>query len=219
MSATAATLEERLVRFSAGDGTELNLINVRGPKPPAKPPVLLVHGAGVRANIFRAPSGRTIVDELVDAGHDVWLENWRASIDIPHNRWTLDQAAVLDHPAAVRTVLAESGADEVSGDPAGLDQLHDVRLGPVPGDHDVSNAVALHPVVSRLARPRWTDLPPAKVWLPEPQWGVGGAVVLQGDHRLASSPPRVRQRVCKPPATPRRRQPTLWRHRPERRHA
>ena len=37
-------------------------------KPPAKAPVLLVHGAGVRANIFRAPSGRTLVDVLVDEG-------------------------------------------------------------------------------------------------------------------------------------------------------
>jgi poly(3-hydroxyalkanoate) synthetase len=108
MSAPATT--ERVVRFSAGDGLECNVINVRGEHAPTKPPVLVVHGAGVRANIFRAPSGRTLVDALIDAGHDVWLENWRASIDIPHNRWTLDQAAVLDHPRAVRTVVQETAA-------------------------------------------------------------------------------------------------------------
>jgi hypothetical protein len=182
MSTAAPTLEERLVPFSAGDGTELNLINVRGPKPPAKAPVLLVHGAGVRANIFRAPSGRTIVDELVDAGHDVWLENWRASIDIPHNRWTLDQAAVLDHPAAVRTVLAESGADEVKAVihcQGSTSFMMSAVAGLVPEVTTVvSNAVALHPVVSRLARLKmdWILPPAAKVlgYL-NPQWGVRGA--------------------------------------------
>ena len=48
------------------------------------PPVqiLLVHGAGVRANIFQAPVRTTLVDLLVEHGFDVWLENWRASIDL-----------------------------------------------------------------------------------------------------------------------------------------
>ena len=100
--------EERVVGVTTADGVACNVINVRGASAPTKGPVLLVHGAGVRANIFRAPSGRTLVDALIDAGHDVWLENWRASIDVPHNAWTLDQAAVMDHPAAVRTVLASS---------------------------------------------------------------------------------------------------------------
>ena len=102
---------DEVIPFSAGDGVACNLINVRGKHAPTKGPVLLVHGAGVRANIFRAPSGRTLVDVLVDEGWDVWLENWRASIDVPHNHWTLDQAAVYDHPRAVRTVLEETGAE------------------------------------------------------------------------------------------------------------
>ena len=49
---------ERIVEFTSGDGVDCNLINVRGTRPPTKGPVLLVHGAGVRANIFRAPSAR-----------------------------------------------------------------------------------------------------------------------------------------------------------------
>ena len=59
------TTTERTVPFTAGDGFEANLVNVRGSDEPPKGPVLLVHGAGVRANIFRAPSGRNIVDVLV----------------------------------------------------------------------------------------------------------------------------------------------------------
>ena len=46
-------------------------------------------------------------------GYDVWLENWRASIDLAPNEWTLDQAAVHDHPDAVRKVVEETGADEL----------------------------------------------------------------------------------------------------------
>lgn len=31
----------------------------------------------------------------------------------PPNKWTLDQAAVYDHPVAVRRVLEETGADRL----------------------------------------------------------------------------------------------------------
>ena len=108
-----ASKPTRSSRSPRATACELNLIHVRGEHAPTSGPVLLVHGAGVRANIFRAPSGRTLVDVLVDEGWDVWLENWRASIDIPRRRWTLDDAAVHDHPAAVRTVLEHTKADEV----------------------------------------------------------------------------------------------------------
>lgn len=43
----------------------------------------------MRANIYRAPTRRTLVDVLVERGYDVWLEHWRGSIDMPPNPWTL----------------------------------------------------------------------------------------------------------------------------------
>ena len=106
------TTADEVIPFIAGDGRAGNVLHVvrssaegTSPGAPGRGPVLLVHGAGVRANIFRAPVPVTIVDALLDDGFDVWLENWRASIDLRPSQWTLDQAAVFDHPAAVRTVL------------------------------------------------------------------------------------------------------------------
>ena len=84
----------RVVPFVAGDGRSLNLVNIRSSeKMPDKGPVILVHGAGVRASIYQAPVETDIVDALIAGGYDVWLENWRASIDFEANLWTLDQAA------------------------------------------------------------------------------------------------------------------------------
>jgi hypothetical protein len=180
VSATAAT--DRVVPFTAGDGMPLNLIHVQGSREPSKGPVMLVHGAGVRANIFRAPSGRTLVDMLVDEGYDVWLENWRASIDLPPNKWTLDQAAVYDHPNAVRKIVEETGAESVKAVihcQGSTSFMMSAVAGLVPQvDTVISNAVSLHPVVNRLAKAklRWMIPPTARVigYL-DPQWGRTGA--------------------------------------------
>ena len=58
-----------------GSGPDANLgppagihLWVRRSATPAKGLVLLVHGAAVRANIFRAPSGRNLVQLLADEG-------------------------------------------------------------------------------------------------------------------------------------------------------
>src|SRR5260370_16186299 len=90
-----------------------NLVHLVAAAPPTRGPVILVHGAGVRANIFRAPIDRPLVDLLVDDGYDVWLENWRASVALKANQWTLDKAAAFDHPRAVDTIVEQTGADEV----------------------------------------------------------------------------------------------------------
>jgi hypothetical protein len=220
---TAATTTDEVVPFVAGDGMALNLVHVRGRHPAPRGPVLVVHGAGVRANIFRAPSGRTIIDDLIDAGWDVWLENWRASIDLPPNHWTLDQAAVFDHPAAVRTVLERTGAGElraivhcqgstsfVMSAVAGL--LPDVSV-------VVSNAVSLHPVVSRLARAklRWMIPPTARVMgYLNPRWGDEGAPwilpkAVTAWVRLTHH--ECRNTVCRLASyTYGTGMPTLWRH-------
>lgn len=148
-------LQERVVPFTAGDGMACNLINVRGANAPTNGPVILVHGAGVRANIFRAPVETTFVEYLVDRGYDVWLENWRASIDLPPNEWTLDQAALFDHPKAVEKVVQETAADKVKAVihcQGSTSFMMSAVAGLVPQvDTIVSNAVSLHPVV-----PKWS---------------------------------------------------------------
>lgn len=171
-------LHERVVPFTAGDGFELNLINVRGEREPTREPVILVHGAGVRSNIFRAPVETTIVDALVAAGYDVWLENWRASIDFRPNSWTLDQAALYDHPAAVRKVADDTGQDRVKAIihcQGSTSFMMSACAGLVPQvETIVTNAVSLHTVVPAWSKVklRYT-LPLIKPFLPflNPAWG------------------------------------------------
>ena len=145
----------RRVPFRAHDGMELNLLHVRGPRAPQRGPVLLVHGAGVRAQIFQAPVRTTIVDALLEQGYDVWLENWRASIDVKPNLWTLDQAALYDHPAAVQMVLGLTGSktlDAIIHCQGSTSFMMSVLAGLVPQvKRVVSNAVSLHPIV-----PSWS---------------------------------------------------------------
>jgi alpha/beta hydrolase fold len=140
----------------AGDGLPLTLIRVRGERPPVKGPVLLVHGAGVRGEIFRPPVPVTFVDALVADGWDVWMLNWRASIDLDPVPWTLDDAAAYDHPAAVRYVLAQTGADSLKAVvhcQGSTSFVMAAVAGLLPGvSLIVSNAVSLHPVLPPLSR-------------------------------------------------------------------
>jgi hypothetical protein len=170
---------ERTVPFSAGDGFALNLVHVRGEREPSRGPVLLIHGAGVRANIFRAPVPETIVDALIARGYDVWLENWRASIDLPPNHWTLDQAALHDHPQAVRKVVEETGAERIKAIvhcQGSTSFTMSAVAGLVPEvDTIVSNAVSLHPQVPRWSRIKLRlALPLLKLMTPylNPAWGL-----------------------------------------------
>jgi pimeloyl-ACP methyl ester carboxylesterase len=172
-------LVEEIVPFQTADGMECNLVHVRGSAAPTKGPVLLVHGAGVRANIFRSPVRTTLVDTLVKEGYDVWLENWRASIDLPPNSWTLDQAAVYDHPKAVGTVVEQTGADEIQAVihcQGSTSFMMSAVAGLVPEVKTiVANAVTLHPVVPEWSRFKITYLTPTVGRLLDylnPQWGL-----------------------------------------------
>jgi pimeloyl-ACP methyl ester carboxylesterase len=190
-------LRETVVPFRAGDGRLLNLVHVEGPRPASKGPVILVHGAGVRGNIYRAPVQTTLVDALVENGWDVWLENWRASIEFEPTEWTLDQAAVHDHPNAVQTVVEQTGADTVDAvihcqgstsfamsAVAGL--LPEVRT-------IVTNAVSLHPVIPKFSHVKLRGIAPLVARLTpylDPRWGTvvdppsGVAKALVGFVRL-----------------------------------
>ncbi|MEO5811055.1 MAG: hypothetical protein ABIU96_12355 [Rhodanobacter sp.] len=187
---------DRVVPFLARDGVACNVVQVRGARTPDKGPVLLVHGAGVRANIFRAPVHATVVDLLLDAGYDVWMENWRASIDLTPCRWTIDQAALYDHPAAVETVLAQTGATTLKAIvhcQGSTSFCLTAALGLVPQVTTiVSNAVSFHTVVPRAARLKGiVSVPLLSALTPfvNPQWGLRPptllAKVLNGVVRVA----------------------------------
>jgi len=176
----SADLVVREIPFRAGDGFECGLINVRREGvAPSRGPVLLVHGAGVRANIFRAPVDTTLVDFLLERQYDVWLENWRASIDLPPNEWTLDDAAVHDHPAAVQAVVADTGAPTVKAVihcQGSTSFMMSAVAGLLPQvDRIVTNAVSLHPVVPTSAGLKLRfAIPPVALLMRfiNPQWGL-----------------------------------------------
>ncbi len=132
----------------------------------------------MRANIFRPPVATTFVDFLLDHGYDVWLENWRASIEFKPNEWTLDQAALCDHPAAVRTVIEDTGAHTLKA------VIHcqgstSFMMAAVAGllpqvTTIVSNAVSLHPIVPWFSRQKARYAVPlvgAMTPYLNPQWG------------------------------------------------
>lgn len=167
------------IPFISGDGFECNLIHVQGKAVPDKGPVLLVHGAGVSASIFLAPVKTHIVRYLLQEGYDVWLENWRASIDFPPNQWTLDQAALYDHPYAVRKVVEQTGHPQIKAIihcQGSTSFMISVVSGLVPQVTDIiSNAVSLHPVVPGFSRFKLGFLMPVvKEMTPylNPQWGL-----------------------------------------------
>lgn len=100
------------VWFDAEDGVKLNFRRLKPvPGTTDKGPVMFVHGSGTRANLFCPPSTITLPAMLSAAGFDVWLLNWRASIDLEPIQYTFDDAAVNDFPAAVTTILTERKDD------------------------------------------------------------------------------------------------------------
>lgn len=218
----ARQLKESIVEFKAGDGFPLNLIHVQGENQPTRGPVILVHGAGVRANIYRAPVKTTLVDFLVDDGYDVWLENWRASIDFPKSHWTLDKAALYDHPEAVKTVVRETGADEVKAVihcQGSTSFMISAVAGLVPQVKTiVSNAVSLHPVIPKLSRIKLNYLLHRWSWLYpyiDARWGEDAPTIPA---KLLSTVVKVSHHecdngVCKMASfTYGIGYPTLWRH-------
>jgi len=179
-------LTEKIIPFVAGDGFQLNLIHITGEKKATKCPVLLVHGAGVRANIFRAPVKIDIVECLINEGYDVWLENWRASIDLKTIEWTLDEAAVYDHPYAVKKIIEETGAKSIKAIihcQGSTSFTMSVMAGLLPEvDTIVSNAVSLHPIPPVFSRFKLKYFVPFVSLFTKylnPHWGVKATGFVQ----------------------------------------
>jgi hypothetical protein len=183
-------LERRILPVQALDGRLLTLHHLRraGAPPPDRGPVLLAHGTGVRANLFyTAPLRTTVADALLEAGHDVWLESWRGSIDLDTCEYTLDQVAAYDHPPLVRAVLEETGAERLKA-VVHCQGSTSLTMAAVSGllprvSHVVSNAVSMHVDVTPASLRRLQVLVPLlRPGFPgmDPQWAIR-APDIRGD--------------------------------------
>jgi cholesterol oxidase len=98
---------------ATSDGLQLRLTRYRGG---SKGPVILSHGLGVSSGIFSLDTIDTnLLEYLFAHQYDVWLLDFRASIDLPasHTQFTADDVAQKDYPAAVDLVRRVTGATSV----------------------------------------------------------------------------------------------------------
>jgi hypothetical protein len=197
-------LRRRILGAHTEDGRDLTVHHIRGDAEPTAGPVLLLHGTGVRAELFYgAPTPRSIVDALVEAGFDVWLGNWRGSIDLPECSYTLDEVARYDHPALIATVLRETGAETLKAIvhcQGSTSFAFAVAGGLVPEVTDVvSNAVSFHPVVPRASKLKMQLLLRGlRVGFPgfDPQWTLRPTALRA---RLVALIARTVRRECREP--------------------
>jgi cholesterol oxidase len=99
--------------FKTGDEVQLRLTRYQGG---TKGPVILSHGLGVSSLIFSIDTIQTnLVEYLFAHGFDVWLFDYRASIDLPASfgQFSGDEIATQDYPAAVAKVREVTGAESV----------------------------------------------------------------------------------------------------------
>lgn len=141
--------------FSTEDGVSLRLVRYQGGD---AGPVLLIHGLGMSGAVFSLDTVDTsLVEYLAEAGHDVWVLDHRASIDLPtsEERLTADDVALRDIPAAVTTVREATGVDAVDVVAHGLGAMA-VLMSLVEGLEGVRSVVSsqggLHVKTPRTAR-------------------------------------------------------------------
>jgi len=99
--------------FQTEDGVTLRLTRYRGGD---KGPVMLIHGLGVSSLIFSLDTIDTnLLEFLYAQGYDVWLLDYRFSIDLPASELqaSADDVAKYDHPAAVAKVREITGAKDI----------------------------------------------------------------------------------------------------------
>lgn len=102
-----------LVPLAATDGTALRLTRFRGGN---NGPVMLVHGLGVSSRIFSTDTiDVNLVEYLCAHQFDVWLLDYRASVELPASRtaFSADDVALRDLPAAVDKIRAATNAASI----------------------------------------------------------------------------------------------------------
>ena len=95
------------------DQQNLRLTRYRGGD---KGPVVLLHGLGVSSLIFAIDTIETnLLEYLYAHGYDVWLFDYRASINLPsaNSLFSADEIALYDYPAGIAKVREITKASDV----------------------------------------------------------------------------------------------------------
>ena len=176
--------------FATGDDLGLNLTRFR--RGDCDDVVLLVHGLTSSSDLFIMPEHRNLASYLLDTGFtDVWAVDFRMSNRFPYDsethRYTLDDIAAQDHPAALRELRRHVGdrrVHVVAHCLGSLSVMMSLFAGQLPGLASVTcNSVALTPRVPSWSRTKLRYGPPLLEYLT----GIGSL-----DPAFASSPPLTR---------------------------
>jgi triacylglycerol lipase/cholesterol oxidase len=106
--------EKELLPFDTGDGLTLTLQRFR--RGDGKEVVLLLHGLTTSTDMFIMPEHYNLVQYLLDHGvGEVWSLDWRGSGRFTYNliphRFTVDDVAIHDIPAALAVIRERLGAE------------------------------------------------------------------------------------------------------------
>ena len=176
--------------FATDDGLGLNLTRFR--RADCDDVVLLVHGLTSSSDLFIMPEHRNLASYLLDTGFtDVWAVDFRMSNRFPYDsethRYTLDDIAALDHPAALRELRRHIGdrrVHVVAHCLGSLSFMMSLFAGQLPGLASVTcNSVALTPRVPPWSRTKLRYGPPLLEYL---------AGIESLDPAFAGGPPLTR---------------------------
>ena len=144
---------------STGDGLGISLL--RFVRAPCKDIVLLVPGLTASSDMFVMPEHYNLTQYLLDSGFtDVWTLDGRISNRQPYNtarhRYTVDDVALYDNPAAIAKIRQVLGPDVrihiISHCLGALSVCMSLFAGTINGIHSViANGVSLTPRVGKAA--------------------------------------------------------------------
>ncbi|MFB4295470.1 alpha/beta hydrolase [Actinomadura sp. NTSP31] len=157
--AGVADAEVSVHPFATGDGLGLNLTRFR--RADSDDVVLLVHGLTTSSDMYIMPEHENLVNFLHDSGFgDVWALDFRMSGRFPYDaethRYTLDDVAQWDHPAAIaelRRHIGDRRVHVISHCLGSVSFAMALFAGTVTGITSLTcNSVALTPRTSRWSR-------------------------------------------------------------------
>jgi len=195
--------------FSTADGLGLQL--TRFSRATCDDVVLIVHGLTSSSDMFIMPEHQNLVQTLLDHEFgDVWTLDFRGSCRFPYNlertRYTLDDIALFDHPAALAELRRHIGPQRrihvIAHCVGALSMAMSLFGRSVQGVTSmILNSVALTPYV-----PRWSEIKLAlgpwvsdyligveyysPSWRRQPGWSVGKLIATAADmvHQECDSP-------------------------------